>query len=452
MIKVGPMKLYVRTFGCQMNVHDSNRIVEMMQGEGYQSTTDVKEADLVVINTCSIREKAHHKGISEIGRLCKRVKRNKPDCVMVVAGCVSEQEGARIFKLAPQVDLVVGPDQIAQLPRWVRDARQDGRIAMTGFDRGTRADFLSTADRATPRGVSEFLTVSKGCEERCTYCIVPSVRGPERFRHPDDIIEEAVLLTENGVQELVLLGQKVNAYHYDGLTFAGLLERLDQLPGLQRLRFTSPHPRHMSPSLIESFGRLRTLCESIHLPVQSGADGTLARMGRRYTAGDYREVIGGLRRACPEILISTDLIVGFPGETEAEFEQTIGLLEEVRFCGAFSFKFSPRPGTAAANLPDDVTEADKARRLEIVHNVIERVEREIRHDLVGKRFEVLVTGSGRNAGQLTGRARNNQIINFQPAKGATLNQAPGSLHQVEVTGVMPHSLEGIPVADEAQSG
>ncbi len=439
------MNLYIRTFGCQMNVHDSQRISELMEKHGYAIVSDSRQADVILINTCTVREKAWHKAVSQVGRMCV-LKRRRPELVLAAIGCVAQEEGDKWFERMPELDLVVGPDHYARLPELVAEAREgSGPRSIVGFDKGLPENFLTTGrdshkDRRHP---ISYLTVMKGCSERCAYCIVPSVRGPERSRPAHDIVSEAEILVGDGVREIMLLGQKVNSYSNDDLTFAGLLERLDRIPGLERIRFTSPHPRHMDSDLIEAYGRLGTLCESIHIPVQSGSDSVLSRMGRRYTADSYREIARALREACPQILISTDLIIGFPGETEADFMQTIQLLEDVRFAGVFSFKYSPRPGTKAARrFQDDVPDEEKRRRLAAAHEVIERLEQEARSAQVGKKLEVLVEGAGRNEGQLTGRARNSQIVNFLAANNATLEQMIGQFVNVEVVRALPHSLQG----------
>ena len=441
------MKLYLRTFGCQMNVHDSSRISEILGLSNYVLTKDPSQADLVIINTCSVREKAWHKAVSEAGRMCVIKKRN-PDLVIAVVGCVAQQEGQKWFKQLPLLDLVVGPDHYGELADYVDRVRRERKPrVIIGFDEGLEGDFLTTTVPGTRSDATAFVTVMKGCSEKCNYCIVPTVRGPERFRPAGDIVSEVELLVENGTKEIMLLGQKVNVYSEGDLSFAGLLRRLDGISGLERIRFTSPHPRHMTDDLIACFGSMRTLCESIHLPVQSGSEKTLRSMGRRYTADFYREVTDKLKSACPEILISTDFIVGYPGETEADFEETIRLIEDVRFAGVFSFKYSARPQTVAAELVDDVTEEEKARRLARLHDVTGNVEREIKQRLVGTNHQVLVEGNGRNPGQLTGRARNNQIINFIPSSGAKLNSegGVGQLIDVQVVRVLPHSLEGKPL-------
>ncbi len=438
------MNFFVRTFGCQMNVHDSARITGLLTGCGYDPVSSIAEADVVIINTCSVREKAWHKAVSEVGRACVAKKRNRHEKkIVIAAGCVAEQEKERWFDTLDGVDLVVGPDHYGELPALVEYVRGGGKAReATGFDKGESEDFLTIAPSDTHSRVTQFVTVMKGCSERCMYCIVPSVRGPERCRPADDIEKEVVVLAEAGTREVMLLGQKVNAYKKGGVTFADLISRLDRISALERLRFTSPHPRHMTDALIDLFGHTRSLCESLHMPVQSGSNRTLERMGRRYTAEFYREVVSKLRRRCPEICISTDLIVGYPGETEEDFLETLRLLEDLRFAGAFSFKYSPRPGTPAADLRGDVSEQEKKERLARVHEVITRIDAEIRKSFIGKTLEVLVEREGRFEGQLTGRARNSQIVNFAAPTGVTLKEAKGTLMEVEVIRSMPHSLEG----------
>jgi tRNA-2-methylthio-N6-dimethylallyladenosine synthase len=439
------MKLFIKTFGCQMNAHDSARIAEIMGRAGYDLTSDPRDADVALVNSCTVREKAWHKAISETGRL-RLLKRPRRDVVVGIVGCVAEQEGRRIFSLVPGVDLVVAPDHYAELPALVAAIREEREPrAITGFDGGAREDFLLADVEATRGEPSAFVTIMKGCDERCAYCIVPSVRGPERCRPADDIAREVEALTAAGVREITLLGQKVNAYAHGGIDFVALLEALDATPGLERLRFVSPHPRHMPPPLTSAFGRLRTLCESIHLPLQAGSDAVLGRMRRRYRADEYLGVVDRLRAACPEISITTDIIVGYPGETEIDFERTVEMIERARFNGAFSFKYSPRPGTHAAGLPDDVPAEEKARRLDAVHERIARLERAWRGALRGRVLEVLVAHVGRMPGQVGGRARNGQIVNFRAPEGRDFTSLRGELVGVEITAVNPHSLEGVAV-------
>jgi tRNA-2-methylthio-N6-dimethylallyladenosine synthase len=436
------MKLFVKSFGCQMNAHDTARIGEIMRRAGYSSTDDPRDADVALINSCTVREKAWHKAISETGRL-RSLKRPSRDVVVGIVGCVAEQEGGKIFRLIPGVDLVVAPDHYATLPALIDEIRKDrSPRAITGFDAGEPGDFL-VADAALGNdSPTAFVTVMKGCDERCAYCIVPTVRGPERCRPADDIVDEVRALTASGVREVTLLGQKVNAYRHGSTDFVALLKRLDATPGLERLRFVSPHPRHMEPALTSLFGRLRTLCESIHLPLQAGASSVLGRMRRRYSADEYLDVVERLRRDCPEIAITTDVIVGYPGETVAEFDETLQIIDRARFNGAFSFKYSPRPGTPAAALADDVPQEEKARRLVLVHERIGGLEREWRSSLLGRVLEVLVAHEGRLDGQIGGRARNGQIVNFLAPGGEGLPHFRGVLVEVKVTAIHPHSLEG----------
>jgi tRNA-2-methylthio-N6-dimethylallyladenosine synthase len=444
------MKFYIKTFGCQMNVHDSSRISELMTKNGHEPTSDPNTADVVVVNTCSVREKAFHKAVSETGRFCSE-KRNKPGLIVVAAGCVAQQEGEKWFERLPNLDLVVGPDRYGELLCLIEKVgKGSGSQVAVGFDNGASRDFLSTEIGVGGRPVSAFVTVMKGCSESCSYCIVPSVRGPERCRPSCEIVDEANVLVDDGVREIILLGQKVNAYREEGLSFAGLLRKLDGLPGLHRLRFTSPHPRHMDAGLVELYGELETLCESIHLPAQSGSDRALKTMGRRYTAAQYRKIVEDLRKKCPEIAISTDLIVGFPGETEADFQETLRLIQDVRFAGVFSFKYSPRPGTEAAKAADDVPEHEKKRRLAEAHEVIAHVERAEKARLIGKRLEVLVEGEGRIPSQLSGRARNNQIINFSSSRSVKIDEVRGRFMEVEIVRALPHCLEGTSCTEGTQ--
>jgi tRNA-2-methylthio-N6-dimethylallyladenosine synthase len=338
----------------------------------------------------------------------------------------------------------VGPDHYRALPALIDGViKRQSTCVVTGFDEGRPEDFLPSLRPAAGSPATAFLTIMKGCSHHCTYCIVPSVRGPERCREPDEIVREAEALVKGGAKELMLLGQKVNGYKKGGTSFAELLGRLNEVPGLERLRFTSPHPRHMTDDLIDAMGSLDKVCESIHLPVQSGSDRVLRAMRRHYTSDFYREVAQKLKATSPGFLISTDLIVGFPGETEQDFEETLRLYEDVRFSGAFSFKYSERPGTyAATQMTDDVPPEEKTRRLDALHCVIDRIEGETKTDLVGQHLEILVEGPARKPGQWTGRARNNQIVNFSPQNGAILEEWRGELAILEITRAFPHCLEG----------
>jgi tRNA-2-methylthio-N6-dimethylallyladenosine synthase len=315
-------------------------------------------------------------------------------------------------------------------------------VAVTGFDKGDSGDFLGIHN-VYPQESSSFVTIMKGCNEHCRYCIVPDVRGPERNRDFLSIEQEVRRLVDSGIKEVTLLGQKVNAYEFKGETFASLLQRLDKNEGLQRLRFTSPHPRHMTSDVTDLYGNLRTLCNSIHLPVQSGSNTTLKRMGRRYTREDYLDIVKRLRDRMPDIAISTDLIIGYPGESEQDFLETLSLIDEVAFSSAFSFKFSPRPGTPAFKLEDDISEAEKSARLDAVHKLVNKYEQRFKQSLLNQTLDVLVESEGRISGQLSGRAGNFQIVNFMHP--LPLNQMAKKLVSVKISKIHPNSLEGVAV-------
>lgn len=424
-----------------MNVHDSRRIEEILTNAGHESTSDANQAQIALVNSCTIRHKPWHKAISETGRLRKsKLKGTNSSLLVGLVGCVAQQEGENIFDLLSHVDFVVSPDNYAHLPGIIEDLLHDkNHISLTGFTDGKAEDFLSIK-KVAANEVSALVTIMKGCQECCKYCIVPTVRGPERNRPMIQILDEVSDLVSQGVKEITLLGQKVNAYQHEDVNFAQLLGEVDAIKGLERLRFTSPHPRHMTPEVIELFGILPSLCEAIHLPVQAGSNRTLKRMGRRYTREDYLDVVARLRKSCPDIAISTDLIIGYPGETESDFADTLNLIETVGFTSAFSFKYSPRPFTFANKLEDDVDETEKSRRLSLVHEIINRQELQFRQSLQQSIVEVLVEGEGRLENQLSGRARNFQIVNFLSPQ--PLDTLIGKLVKIKITQVHPNSLEG----------
>ena len=381
----------VQTFGCQMNVHDSQRIEDLLGASGYAPTDEATLADVVLVNTCSVREKAEHKLMSLLGRL-RPLKAGGRSTLFVVAGCVAQQEGQRLIKKAPFVDLVLGPDNIPELPGLLRSLEGGAPpMVRTVFDNDA-PEFLVARPRAGARDVTAFVTTMKGCDERCTYCVVPYTRGSERYRPADDIVSEISALVAAGVREVTLLGQTVNSW-YDPSTspsrtsesdFADLLHRIArEVPELLRLRYTSPHPRHLNPALIRTHAELSVLPDHVHLPAQSGSDRVLRRMLRRYTRASYLERVAELRTACPGLTLSTDLIVGFPGETEEDFEATLSLVRDADFVAAFAFKYSPRPHTPALQLGDDVPEAVKDDRLaRLFAEVAERQSAHLR-SLVG---------------------------------------------------------------------
>jgi tRNA-2-methylthio-N6-dimethylallyladenosine synthase len=428
-------KFALVTFGCQMNQHDSERIGEVLRGAGYSECERPEQADLVLLNTCSVREKAEQKLRSEVGRL-GLLKLARPELVIAVAGCVAQQEGERLMKRMPQIDLLIGPDKIAELPQALEAlGPQSPHGLHVGFDLD-EPRFLSARPEHGKAGVSAFVTVMKGCDERCSFCIVPTTRGPERYRPAPEIIDEIARLVAAGVREVTLLGQTVNSYRdptgslpetprpdgewnfacaepADESEFSALLRRIvAEVPDLLRLRYTSPHPRHLTPSLIRAHAELEPLVRHVHLPVQSGSDRVLKRMIRRYTTADYRERVRALRSAVPGITLSTDVIVGFPGESLDDFAATLSLVDEIGFTGVFGFKYSERPFTPAKRLGDDVTELEKRRRLEELISVADAYRRAHLQSLVGGEEEVLVEGPGRGA-ELSGRTERNEIVHVR---------------------------------------
>ena len=406
----------ITTFGCQMNVHDTERMHEVLRGAGYVEAEGNDDADVILLNTCSVREKAEQKLLSELGRLGK-IKRTRPELLVVVAGCVAQQEGEKLLKRARFLDLVVGPDNIQEIPRLLADLGAGGLpVARTVFD--LDAPQFLTALSVSEGATTAFVTTMKGCDERCSFCIVPTTRGPERYRPSSTIVAEIQALVERGVREVTLLGQTVNSYRDpegaverdeaigdvdpDESEFAGLLRLIaDRVPGLLRLRYTSPHPRHLVPSLIRAHAEVAILPKHVHLPVQSGSDRLLKRMIRRYTKDEYVRRVTALRDAVPGLTLSTDVIVGFPGETEEDFDATLRLIEEIGFVGVFAFKYSPRPNTPALRLGDDVSEAQKSERLGRLFAVSERLVADHLAGLVGTTQRVLIEGAAKRGIVLT---------------------------------------------------
>jgi len=426
---------YIKTLGCQMNVHDSEKIAGILEGQGYRAAAEQDGADLVVINTCSIREKADQKFFSELGKIC-RTKAEKPDLQVAVAGCIAQQQGRRIRSRFPQVDLVFGPQNIPRLPDLLRNAR--GRPVATDENPDFHLETVPTRRREVFRA---WVSIMYGCDNFCSYCIVPHTRGRERSRPVVDIISEITGLASNGCIEVTLLGQNVNSYGkglMDGAAFPELLEKVAQIERLKRIRFVTSHPKDLSPELIGSYQRLAKLCSHIHLPLQSGSDRILERMNRRYTVNQYREKVGWLRAARPDIAITTDIIVGFPGETQADFDRTMALVREVGYDGIFAFKYSKRPHTQAVRFDDHVSEEEKAIRLDEVLSVQEDIG-EIRNQaLVGSKQSVLVEGHVPNeTGWLSGRTSGNKIVHFEAPEDVI-----GNLVSVQITEGYRFSLKG----------
>jgi tRNA-2-methylthio-N6-dimethylallyladenosine synthase len=433
-------KVYIKTFGCQMNVADSEQMAQVL-AQDYVLTDRPEEADLYLVNTCAIRKKSEEKVRSLLGSL-KPLKQKRPQMLLGVGGCVAQQEGERLLKAVPHLDLVFGTHGIYRLPELVQRAsrRREVDVALRdGFP-------LAPPRRWQPGAAQALVTIMQGCDNYCAFCVVPYVRGPENSRPPAEIVAEVQDFLAAGGKEVTLLGQNVNSYGRgldEPVTFSELLRRLAELPGLARLRFATSHPKDLSDALIALFGELTPLCEHLHLPVQSGSDRMLAAMNRAYTREQYLEQVGKLRRTLPGISLSTDLIVGFPGETEADFQDTLDLVQKVAFHQAYSFKYSPRPQTSAASLPDQVPEEVKAERLTRLLDLQNRLTLEAHRNLVGQTREVLVEGgSKRSAKELSGRLRTNQMVNFSGPQ-----KLVGRLVRVEITEAHPHSLKGRWVAE-----
>jgi len=434
-------KVFIKTFGCQMNEYDSAKMADVLAAaEGMEATDRAEEADVILLNTCSVREKAQEKVFSELGRM-RQLKQDNPNLLIGVGGCVASQEGDAIIARAPYVDVVFGPQTLHRLPELVRARRSSGRAQVdVSFPEIEKFDHLP---ESKVEGASAFVSAMEGCGKFCTYCIVPYTRGAEVSRPFDDVIAEAVQLAEKGVKEITLLGQNVNAYRgemHDGSTadLAFLLHYLAEVPGIERLRFTTSHPMEFGQSLIDAFAEIPKLCNYLHLPVQSGSDRILAAMRRGYTTLEYKSIIRKLRKVRPDISLASDFIVGFPGETEADFEATLKLAEEVGFDASFSFIFSPRPGTPAAELPDDVSSAVKHQRLDRLQAQLQRQADAISAAMVGTVQRVLVERvSKKDALELAGRTDNNRVVNF-----AGNPRLIGTLVDVTITSAMPHSLRG----------
>jgi tRNA-2-methylthio-N6-dimethylallyladenosine synthase len=407
-------KVFVKTYGCQMNVYDSERMGDALARDGYQTVDTVEAADLVLINTCHIREKAAEKVYSQLGRLAKLKKQRNADggdLMVAVAGCVAQAEGQEIIRRAPVVDVVIGPQTYHRLPEALARARNGESVVETEFPAEDKFDGLPNAPEKAirARGVAAFLTVQEGCDKFCTFCVVPYTRGAEVSRPVDRILGEAERLAEAGVREVTLLGQNVNAWHGKGADgrewgLGELVRRLATIKGIDRIRYTTSHPRDMDDALIEAHRDLPELMPYLHLPVQSGSDRILKAMNRRHTAAEYVKLVERIRAARPDIALSGDFIVGFPGETDADFEDTMQLVREVRYASAFTFKYSIRPGTPGAGMDDQVDEAVKTERLARLQDLINQQTRAFGRDCVGKVVDLLLEKPGRNTGQLIGRS------------------------------------------------
>ena len=439
-----PRKIHIKTFGCQMNVYDSERIAELLAPQGFAETSDVEDADVVVLNTCHIREKAAEKVYSDLGRIREIKERRRlagKETIVTVAGCVAQAEGAEIVRREPSVDVVVGPQSYHELGALLARARSDRRpVVETAFPETDK--FAALPVRAATTGArTAFLTVQEGCDKFCTFCVVPYTRGAEYSRPVADVEAEALRLVERGVREITLLGQNVNAYHGlgpDGRTWslADLIGRLARIAELKRLRYTTSHPRDMSDDLIAAHSDEPKLMPYLHLPFQAGADRILAAMNRKHTRAEYLALIRRIRAARPDIALSTDVIVGFPGETETELQETVDLLEEVGFAQAYTFKYSPRPGTPAAakgQLSDEV----KDRRLQRVLEAVTKSQTAFNSSCVGRVMPVLLERHGRHPGQLVGRSPYMQAVHVSAEASLC-----GHVVAVEIVAAGANSLSG----------
>lgn len=432
---------YIETFGCQMNDRDSE-IMSQLLSESYRLTHDLNEADIVLVNTCSIREKAEQKALSLLGTL-KLLKRKKKSLIVAVVGCVAQQEGRKILSKMPYVDLVMGPQNIYNLPILLEEvASEDKRVvAIEQSASYVIPPFLPDTKNGPPH--KRFVTIMQGCNNYCTYCVVPFTRGREISRKFTDIVEESEYLVQNGVKEITLLGQNVNSYGRDfearKPNFTELLRAVAQIPGLERLRFTTSNPRDLTEELTRCFAEFEVLCSHFHLPVQSGSNAILKRMNRNYTHDSYLEQVDLLRQYRPDIAITTDIIVGFPGETEADFGQTMQLVEEVRYHGAYSFKYSDRPQAKSVEFSGKLSESEKGERLQILQKRIDEIILERNKEFVGKTEIVMVEGQNKDdSSSWHGRTSSNLIVHFQ----STIDNKLGDMVPIKITKAMEHSLRG----------
>jgi len=442
-----PRKLHIKSYGCQMNVYDAQRMVDTLAPEGFVETASVDDADLVILNTCHIREKASEKVYSELGRL-RVVKdeaaRQGRQMSIAVAGCVAQAEGAEIIRRAPVVDVVVGPQSYHHLPQLLARAKSHGRAIETEFPVQDKFGFLPPpkpqAIRA--RGISSFVTVQEGCDKFCTFCVVPYTRGTEVSRPVAKIVDDVHRLADHGVREITLIGQNGNAYHGEGpggrtWSLGTLLHRLAAIPGIVRLRYSTSHPRDVDETLIAAHRDLPALMPFVHLPVQSGSDRILAAMNRKHTADDYRRVIDRFRAVRRDIAFSSDFIVGFPGETEEDFSATLALVTQIGYAGAYSFKYSPRPGTPAADIAETVSAAEMDERLVRLQELIDNQQSAFNQAAIGKTVDVLFERAGRNPGQIVGRT-----AYLQPAHVMAASDIIGQILPVKVERLERYSLLG----------
>lgn len=434
-------KLFIKTYGCQMNEYDSNKMADLLKNfEGYEKTDNPEDAEIILFNTCSIREKAEEKVFSDLGRV-RDIKKQNPNVIIGVGGCVASQEGNVILKRAPYVDIVFGPQTLHRIPELIRQKRKSGKSQIDiSFPEIEKFDNLP---EAKVEGASAYVSIMEGCSKYCSYCVVPYTRGEEISRPFADVLAEVASLTKQGVKEIHLLGQNVNAYRGimpddEIADFALLLEYVHEIPGIERIRYTTSHPNEMNQRIIDCYARLPKLVSHLHLPVQSGSDRILAAMKRGYTSLEYKSIIRKIKAVRPNISFSSDFIVGFPGETEADFEKTMQLIESIGYDTSFSFIFSPRPGTPAAEIKDETPQSVKLMRLQRLQKRVEETAREISNNMIGTIQKVLVEGkSKRHDYELTGRAENFKTVNFA-GNERLINQ----IIEVRITEALANSLRG----------
>src|SRR3989338_5250707 len=424
---------YLKTYGCQMNVYDSERMVALLSPLHYSPTENMDEADLILFNTCTVREKAKHKLLSDLGFL-KPMKEKNKNLIIGMGGCVAQEEGEKLLKRVPHLDLVFGVDQVDELPHLLEQVQKNKRrLSVTAFDTDPKFSLAYAVPDQSP--VSSFITIIKGCDKFCSFCIVPFTRGREKSRPPRDILQEIELMVEKGTREITILGQNVNSYEVEGVNFPKLLRLVSQVPNLKRLRFTSPHPQDFCDGMIECYEKLPNLCKHLHLPIQCGSNRVLKAMRRWYTIEHYKERVEKLRKQVPDVALSTDLIVGFPGETNEEFEETLKLLRDVRYDFVYSFRYSPRVGTLAQEWKDDVSNEEKDERLQRLQSLQDEIALEKNQKLIGKTYEVLVEKDA--SGVLQGRTETHKIVHFKGDRALI-----GKFVQVRLARAIPHSFLG----------
>ncbi|MEM9292385.1 MAG: tRNA (N6-isopentenyl adenosine(37)-C2)-methylthiotransferase MiaB [Acidobacteriota bacterium] len=443
-----PRRYYIETWGCQMNELDTQRMAGQLMEQGLLPTRQPEEADLILLNSCSVREKAENKVYSRLGEY-RLFKRDRPDLLIGLCGCVAQQVGKRALSKVPDLDFVLGPARVGELKEILDQRRSGERVVATGFPDERDYEFDTIARDGLHKGM---VTIIEGCNKRCTFCIVPSTRGPERCRPFQEVLDEVRHLVDFGFVEIELLGQTVNHWKDpdSDLDFADLLDAVAQIDGVQRLRFVTSYPRDFTPAMVAQLGKHENIAPYLHLPVQAGSNRTLQRMGRGHKIEPYRELVAQIRAARPDITLSTDLIVGFPGETQEEFEETLALVEEIRYGSIYAFKYSPRPGTAAPRLKEAVDEKAASANLQRLFEVQHQISLELNQEKVGENIDVLVTGWSNGGQNLQGRTPCHRVVHFPPPSPGHADAAPGNIIPVRIHRAGPHSLKGLPLDERGE--